>query len=48
MDRLGLGWASLHVENPRLVYGSGRGFGLTGPYRDLPAMDVTIQASAAS
>jgi len=44
MDRLGLGWESLHAENPRLVYGSGSGFGLTGPYRDLPAMDVTIQA----
>jgi crotonobetainyl-CoA:carnitine CoA-transferase CaiB-like acyl-CoA transferase len=44
MDRLGLGWAVLHTENPRLVYASGTGFGLTGPYRDLPAMDLTIQA----
>src|SRR5947199_7207502 len=44
MDRLGLGWEVLHKENPRLVYGSGTGFGLTGPYRDLPAMDLTIQA----
>src|SRR5215510_576801 len=44
MDRLGLGWPALHAENPRLVYASGSGFGLTGPYRDLPAMDVTIQA----
>ena len=44
MDRLGLGWAVLHAENPRLVYASGTGFGLTGPYRDLPAMDLTIQA----
>jgi len=44
MDRLGLGWPTLHAENPRLVYASGSGFGLTGPYRDLPAMDVTIQA----
>src|SRR5437870_4125905 len=44
MDRLGLGWTVLHKENPRLVYGSGTGFGLTGPYRDLPAMDLTIQA----
>ena len=44
MDRLGLGWDVLQKENPRLVYGSGTGFGLTGPYRDLPAMDLTIQA----
>jgi formyl-CoA transferase len=44
MDRLGLGWEVLRRENPRLVYGTGTGFGLSGPYRDLPAMDLTIQA----
>ncbi len=44
MDRLGLGWDVLRKENPRLVYASGTGFGLSGPYRDLPAMDLTIQA----
>ena len=44
MDRLGLGWEVLRAENARLVYGTGTGFGLTGPYRDLPAMDLTIQA----
>ena len=44
MDRLGVGWEVLRRENPRLVYGAGTGFGLTGPYRDLPAMDLTIQA----
>ena len=44
MDRLGLGWDVLRRENARLVYGAGTGFGLSGPYRDLPAMDVTIQA----
>jgi len=30
--------------NPRLVYGGSSGYGLDGPYRDLAAMDVTVQA----
>lgn len=46
MDRLELGWARLQVENPRLIYGSGSGYGLSGPYRDYPAMDLTVQAMA--
>jgi CoA:oxalate CoA-transferase len=44
MDRLGLGWDTLHELNPCLVYGGSSGFGLDGPYRDLAAMDVTVQA----
>jgi crotonobetainyl-CoA:carnitine CoA-transferase CaiB-like acyl-CoA transferase len=44
MDRLGIGWEVLRKLNPRLVYGGSSGFGLDGPYRDLAAMDVTIQA----
>lgn len=44
MDRLGLGWPVLHELNPRLVYASGSGYGLSGPDRDNPAMDVTVQA----
>jgi CoA:oxalate CoA-transferase len=44
MDRLGLGWEVLRKENPRLVYGGSSGFGLDGPYKDLAAMDLTIQA----
>jgi crotonobetainyl-CoA:carnitine CoA-transferase CaiB-like acyl-CoA transferase len=46
MDRLGLGWDALREINPRLVYGSGSGYGLSGPYRDYPAMDLTVQAMA--
>lgn len=46
MDRLGLGWDVLHQINPKLIYGSGTGFGLSGPDKDNQAMDVTIQASS--
>src|SRR4029077_16195498 len=44
MDRLGVGWRVLHGINPRLVYASGTGYGLSGPDRDNLAMDLTIQA----
>src|SRR5437870_10249741 len=44
MNRLGLGWEVLRKENPRLVYGGVTGCGLSGLYRDLPAMDLPIQA----
>ena len=46
MDRLGLGWEVMREVNPRLVYGSATGYGLTGPDRDLLAMDHTIQAAS--
>jgi crotonobetainyl-CoA:carnitine CoA-transferase CaiB-like acyl-CoA transferase len=44
MERLGVGSDVLRAENPRLVYAAGSGFGRTGPYRDFPAMDLTVQA----
>ncbi|MBV9861083.1 MAG: CoA transferase [Alphaproteobacteria bacterium] len=44
MDRLGVGWQALHEINPRLIYASGSGYGLSGPDRDNLAMDLTIQA----
>jgi CoA:oxalate CoA-transferase len=46
LDRLGVGWERLHAVNPRLVYASGTGFGLSGPDRDNLAMDFTIQAAS--
>jgi crotonobetainyl-CoA:carnitine CoA-transferase CaiB-like acyl-CoA transferase len=46
MDRLGVGWEVLHEVNPRLVYASGTGYGLSGPDRDNLAMDLTVQAMA--
>jgi CoA:oxalate CoA-transferase len=44
MDRLGVGWNVLQRVNPRLIYASGSGYGLSGPDRDNLAMDLTIQA----
>ncbi len=46
MDRLGIGWEVLKAVNPALVYVTGTGYGLTGPDRDLLAMDHTIQAAS--
>ena len=44
MDRLGLGYASLRKENPRLVYAALSGFGQTGPYSQKSAVDAVAQA----
>jgi crotonobetainyl-CoA:carnitine CoA-transferase CaiB-like acyl-CoA transferase len=46
MDELGVGWSRLRQINPRLIYASGTGFGLSGPDRDNLAMDMTIQAAS--
>ena len=46
MDRLGVGASVLMELNRRLIYASGSGYGLSGPYRDYPAMDITVQAMA--
>lgn len=44
MDKLGVGYDVLSEVNPELVYAHGSGFGEEGPYRQYPAMDLTIQA----
>ncbi len=44
MERLGLGAERLREMNPRLIYASSSGFGTDGPYREYPAMDLTMQA----
>ncbi|MCF3933852.1 CoA transferase [Acuticoccus sp. M5D2P5] len=44
MDRMGLGYAELSAENPRLVYAAMSGLGATGPMKNKGAFDLTIQA----
>lgn len=44
MEGFGLGWDVLHALNPRLIYATGKGYGVSGPYRDLPAFDPVVQA----
>jgi len=46
MDSMGLGYEILRAENPRLIYATSTGFGLSGPYRDVAAFDPIIQAMA--
>jgi CoA:oxalate CoA-transferase len=46
MPRLGLAAETLQALNTRLIYASSSGFGSDGPYRNYPAMDLTIQAMA--
>jgi CoA:oxalate CoA-transferase len=44
VERLGIGVDAMHKVNPRLVYAQSSGYGQDGPYRDYPAMDLTVQA----
>ena len=44
MDRLGLGYQALRNENPRLIYAALSGFGQTGPYSSMAAVDAVAQA----
>ena len=46
MTKLGVGYEILSEINPRLIYASGSGYGLTGPNRDWMAMDLTVQAAS--
>jgi len=44
MESFGLDYAVLKGINPRIIFCSISGYGQSGPYRDRPAFDLTIQA----
>ena len=44
VSRLGLDAAELRREKPELIWCSISGFGQDGPYRDMPAYDMVVQA----
>jgi formyl-CoA transferase len=45
MESFGLGYDALKAVNPRVVYGSIKGFGESGPYRDYKCYDMVAQAA---
>jgi len=44
LDRFGFTWEKIHEINPRIVMGSIKGFGSTGPYSDFKAYENVAQA----
>jgi crotonobetainyl-CoA:carnitine CoA-transferase CaiB-like acyl-CoA transferase len=46
MDRLGVGYDTLHDANPKLVYCSISGYGATGPFSTRPGHDLNYVAYA--
>ena len=48
MERLQLAPSLLLDRNPRLIVASGKGYGSTGPYAHMAAMDITVQAMSAA
>lgn len=42
-ERLGIGWETLRLRNPRLVYASLSGYGETGPMRETAGFDQVLQ-----
>ena len=44
LDRFGFTWEKIHEINPKIVMGSIKGFGSTGPYSDFKAYENVAQA----
>jgi formyl-CoA transferase len=44
LDRFGFSWEEIHRINPKIVMGSIKGFGSTGPYADFKAYENVAQA----
>ena len=44
LERFGFGWETIHAINPRIVMGSIKGFGSSGPYADFKAYENVAQA----
>jgi crotonobetainyl-CoA:carnitine CoA-transferase CaiB-like acyl-CoA transferase len=44
LESIGLGWESLHKENPRLIMVRISGYGQTGPYKDRPGFAAVAEA----
>jgi formyl-CoA transferase len=44
LDRFGFSWEKIHELNPRIVMGSIKGFGSTGPYAEFKAYENVAQA----
>ncbi len=44
LDRLGFTWEKIHAINPRIIMGSIKGFGSTGPYAEFKAYENVAQA----
>lgn len=46
LRRFGLDYESVRELNPKIVYGSVSGYGLDGPFSDLPGQDYLLQAES--
>jgi len=44
LEKLGISYEKLKEVNPKIIHCSISSFGSDGPYRDLPAFDLTLQA----
>ena len=48
LDRFGFTWGKIHELNPKIVMGSIKGFGSSGPYSDFKAYENVAQAMGGS